>query len=58
MMSTEGDKRIVIVASSAAKVAGVWDPDNMQGDNGYDRFKFYGNSKLYNVRVPQTMLCI
>lgn len=49
MMGTEGDKRIVFVSSSAAKVAGVWDPTNLHGDNGYARLKFYGNSKLYNV---------
>ena len=49
MMTTEGDKRIVIVASSAAQLSGVWDPYNLHGDRGYDRLKFYGNSKLYNV---------
>ena len=49
MMGTEGDKRIVIVSSSGAKMSGVWDPNNLQGDNGYDRMKFYCNSKLYNV---------
>ena len=49
MMSTEGDKRIVLVSSSAAKAAGVWDPSNLHGDNGYGRLKFYSNSKLYNV---------
>jgi len=49
MMSTEGDKRIVFVSSLAAKVNGVWDPNNLQGDSGYGRMKFYGNSKLYNV---------
>ena len=49
MMGTEGDKRIVIISSGAAKMSGVWDPNNLQGDNGYDRLKFYGNSKLYNV---------
>ena len=48
MMSTEGDKRIVLVSSGAAK-AGVWDPSNLHGDSGYGRFKFYANSKLYNV---------
>ena len=48
-MGTEGDKRIVIVTSDVAHMSGVWDPNNLQGDNGYDRFKFYGNSKLYNV---------
>jgi len=48
-MGTEGDKRIVFVSSSAAKIAGVWDPNNLHGDSGYGRLKFYGNSKLYNV---------
>ena len=47
-MNTEGDKRIVLVSSGAA-VAGVWDPTNLHGDSGYARLKFYGNSKLYNV---------
>ena len=49
MMGTEGDKRIILVSSAAAKISGVWDPNNLQGDNGYSRIKFYGNSKLYNV---------
>ena len=49
-MSTEGDKRIVLV-SSVAHTSGVWDPNNLQGDAGYARLKFYGNSKLYNVSV-------
>ena len=47
-MSTEGDKRIVLVSSSR-HTSGVWDPYNLQGDISYDRMKFYGNSKLYNV---------
>lgn len=51
MMATEGDKRIVIVSSNAAHMSGVWDPNNLQGDNGYDRFKFYANSKLHNVHM-------
>ena len=50
MMSTEGDKRIVLVSSRAHEF-GVWDPNNLQGDTGYGRVKFYGNSKLYNVSV-------
>ena len=49
MMGTEGDKRVVFVSSSTAKVVGMWDPTNLHGDNGYGRLKFYGNSKLYNV---------
>ena len=50
MMSTEGDKRIVLV-SSVGHTNGVWDPNNLQGDVSYDRIRFYGNSKLYNVSV-------
>ena len=51
MMATEGDKRVALVTSKAAHMSGVWDPDNLQGENGYDVFKFYANSKLYNVCV-------
>ena len=50
MMNTDGDKRIVLVSAKLAKVFGVWDPDNLQGDTSYGRVKFYCNSKLYNVR--------
>ena len=50
MMSTEGDKRIVLV-SSDSHTYGVWDPNNLQGDISYGRIKFYGNSKLYIVSV-------
>ena len=50
MISTEGDKRIVLV-SSGSHANGVWEPDNLQGDIGYGRFKFYANSKLHNVSV-------
>ena len=49
-MSTEGDKRILLV-SSIAHNGGVWDPKNLQGDDNYSRIKFYSNSKLYNVSV-------
>ena len=49
MISTEGDKRIVLVSSGAARTDGVWDPSNLHGDNSYSWYKFYGNSKLYNV---------
>ena len=49
MINTEGDKRILIVSSFGARMAGIWDPSNLQGDSGYDRFKFYANSKLHNV---------
>jgi len=48
MINTDGDKRIVLLASSVVS-QGVWDPTNLQGDSGYGRLKFYGNSKLYMV---------
>ena len=54
-MNTEGDKRIVIVSSGGARWAEVWDPNNLQGDSGYDRFKFYAKSKLYNVRLAKNL---
>jgi len=56
-MNTDGDKRIVFVASSAAS-QGVWDPNNLQGDSGYARLKFYGNSKLYVVRTCPMFICM
>ena len=48
MLNTDGDKRIVLLGSSATS-SGVWDPNNLHGDSGYSRLKFYGNSKLYMV---------
>ena len=57
MMSTEGDKRIVLV-SSMGHTSGVWDPNNLQGDVNYGRVKFYGNSKLYNVSVVHSCVVI
>ena len=56
MMSTEGDKRIVLVSSNLAN-SGVWDPDNLHGDSSYNRLKFYGNSKLYNISSWLAMFC-
>lgn len=46
--SSTGDGRIVFVSSSAHK-HGSLNPDNMNGEQGYGRQTFYGNSKLYNV---------
>ncbi|XP_065911513.1 retinol dehydrogenase 11-like isoform X2 [Dysidea avara] len=48
MINTDGDKRIVLVSSSVHS-AGVWNPNNLQGETSYSRWTFYGNSKLYNV---------
>ena len=49
--AASGDCRIVFVSSEAHARWGVFDPDNMNGEQSYGRFKFYGNSKLYNVRL-------
>ena len=57
MMATEGDKRVAILTSKAAHTVGVWDPNNLQGENGYGALKFYANSKLYNVCV-YVCLCV
>ena len=57
MMSTEGDKRIILV-SSMMHTYGVWDPNNLQGNISYGRVKFYGNSKLYNVSVVHSCVVI
>lgn len=46
--SASRDGRIVLVSSLAHK-SGTFDPANMNGEVSYSRFKFYGNSKLYNV---------
>ena len=57
MMSTEGDKNIVLVSSMVYNL-GVYDPNNLQGDISYGRSKFYGNSKLYNVSVVHSCVVI
>ena len=43
-----GDARIVTVSSSG-HTAGVFDPENMNGERNYGTGKFYCHSKLYNV---------
>ena len=53
--SNTGDGRIVIV-SSAAHESGVFDPDNLDGQQSFSRFKFYSNSKLYNVSCCCSLL--
>lgn len=43
-----GKARIVNVASTAHR-RGEFDPDNIQLKTGYDNWKAYGNSKLFNI---------
>jgi NAD(P)-dependent dehydrogenase (short-subunit alcohol dehydrogenase family) len=40
--------RIITVASEAHR-AGTYDPDNLQLSEGYNSFKAYANSKLFNI---------
>ena len=35
--------------SSIAHKAGTLNPENMNGEQSYNRGRFYGHSKLYNV---------
>ena len=43
-----GKSRIINVASTAHR-RGEFDPDNIQLQSGYDNWKAYGNSKLFNI---------
>ena len=54
--SVSEDARVVFV-SSQMENWGEFNLDNIQGQQSYDRSKFYGNSKLYMVRV-QTCLVV
>ena len=53
--SSTGDGRIVIVSSSAHQ-SGVFDPNNLDGQQLFNRFKFYANSKLFNVSLFNELL--
>lgn len=46
--SQTGDSRIVIVSSSLYTLSS-WEPENLNGEQEYNRLKFYPKSKLYNV---------
>ena len=48
--SSTGDGRIIFVSAYAHKYGNV-NPENMNGEQSYTRGRFYGNSKLYNVRT-------
>ena len=43
-----GDARIVMLASAAHNY-GVFDPENMNGEQNFGSMRFYFHSKLYNV---------
>ena len=53
--SSTGDGRIVIVSSDGHKW-GQLNPDNLEGQLSYSGFKFYCNSKLYNVTAKYSLL--
>ena len=46
-----GDGRIVFL-SSLAHVWGIFEPENLDGQQSYSGMKFYNNSKLFNVLKP------
>ena len=46
-----GDGRIVFL-SSFAHVWGIFEPENLDGQQSYSGMKFYNNSKLFNVLKP------
>lgn len=46
--------RIVNVASNAHRT-GRFDPNNLQLEKGYETYKAYGNSKLYNIMFTQCL---
>jgi NAD(P)-dependent dehydrogenase (short-subunit alcohol dehydrogenase family) len=46
--------RIINVASEAHR-AGEFDPVNLQLETGFQPFKAYGNSKLFNQNAPENV---
>ena len=46
--------RIVNVASNAHRT-GRFEPENLQIEKGYDTYKAYGNSKLFNIMFTQRL---
>ena len=50
--ASTGDGRILFVSSSAHRAFGAaFNPDNLNSEIQFDRFKAYGDSKLYNVSL-------
>lgn len=54
--STTGDGRIVFVGS-LGHMYGQFSPSNFAGEQFYDRFQFYFNSKLFTVCVSAVPTC-
>ena len=53
MKQSVPDVRVVFVSSQMEKWAGDFNLDNIQGQQSFDRTKFYSNSKLYMVSESQ-----
>ena len=49
ILSSAPDARVVIVSSVAHKMGNPFDPNNLEGEQDYNRFKQYGSTKLFNV---------
>lgn len=54
LLEKAASARIVNVASNAHRT-GRFEPDNLQFEKGYDTFKAYGNSKLFNIMFTQRL---
>jgi len=48
ILKKSDDPRIINV-SSAAHSAGIFDPENLQGEKKYSSFRIYADTKLYNI---------
>ena len=51
--SSAPDARVVIVSSVMHKWSNPFDPNNLEGEQNYNRFKQYGSTKLFNVSRSQ-----
>ncbi|XP_072046329.1 retinol dehydrogenase 11-like [Amphiura filiformis] len=49
LLRTSGPNSRIVMVSSLAHVFGSFNLDNIQGEQSYDRFTFYGHSKLYQI---------
>lgn len=54
LLEKAASARIVNVASNAHRT-GRFEPDNLQIEKGFDTFKAYGNSKLFNIMFTQKL---
>ena len=52
--SSAPDVRVVIVSSVMHKWSNPFDPNNLEGEQNYNRFKQYGSTKLFNVSQHKT----